>query len=312
MIHLTEQDIARLLPMPLVVDAVREAFTASGVVSMPRVRLRAATAPDASDGTDLTLNVLAAVLPGGWAGTKSYAARDIGRGHTVVLHTPYQDEPVALVEATLLGALRTGAMSGVATEAMHPEVDVLACVGAGVQAEMQVRGVAAVAVPRQVRIVSRTRARSEELAHRLRGYGFGAVDVFDDVADAVRGADVVCTATRATEPVLRGEWLAPGTHVNAAGSNGLDRREVDEGLVRRADIVVDSRAQARLECGDLVPAVDSGLLRWDALVELGDVLGGRRWRGTADLTLFESQGIGALDVAVAAAAVQAAWKEGNT
>jgi ornithine cyclodeaminase/alanine dehydrogenase-like protein (mu-crystallin family) len=119
---------------------------------------------------------------------------------------------------------------------------------------------------------------------------------------AARDQDVVVTITTATEPVLQGEWLAPGTHVNAAGSNSLLRRELDAVAVRRASlVVVDSRVQAQRECGDLLGPVERGELDWDQLVELADVVAGQH-PGRAnpeEITLFESQGLGLEDVAAA-------------
>jgi ornithine cyclodeaminase len=126
--------------------------------------------------------------------------------------------------------------------------------------------------------------------------------VADGAADAVKGAHIVNVITKAAEPVLRGEWLEPGQHVNAAGSNALARREIDLAAVGRCGhVVVDSRGTARNECGDLLPAVEAGLLDWDRLPELGEVIAGRvRGRGSRDeITLYESHGMGLQDLYVA-------------
>jgi ornithine cyclodeaminase len=126
--------------------------------------------------------------------------------------------------------------------------------------------------------------------------------VAEGAAEAVKGAHIVNVITKAAEPVLRGEWLEPGQHVNAAGSNALARREIDLAAVKRCDpIVVDSRGTARNECGDLLPAIESGLLDWDTLAELGEVIVGRaRGRTSRDeITLYESHGMGIQDLYVA-------------
>jgi ornithine cyclodeaminase len=127
--------------------------------------------------------------------------------------------------------------------------------------------------------------------------------VVADPAEAVRGADIVNVITNAASPVLKGEWLEPGQHVNAAGSNSLIRRELDEAAVAKADVIVlDSRATARNECGDLLPAVEKGLLQWEALPEIGEVLLGRvpGRGGDGEITLYESHGMAVQDLYVGA------------
>jgi alanine dehydrogenase len=123
----------------------------------------------------------------------------------------------------------------------------------------------------------------------------------------------VITITTARDPVLLGEWLEPGVHVNAAGSNSLLRRELDDAAVQRANlVVVDSRQQARIECGDLLGPAERGIVEWDQLVELADVVAGQGRRRTSpdEITLFESQGLGLEDVAVAMRVYERARAEG--
>jgi ornithine cyclodeaminase/alanine dehydrogenase-like protein (mu-crystallin family) len=120
---------------------------------------------------------------------------------------------------------------------------------------------------------------------------------------AARDASILVTITGSRTPVLEGQWIAPGAHVNAAGSNALQRAELDVEAVRRAGLVVtDSLEQARVECGDLVAALEQGVVRWDDVHELGDVVAGRHpgRRDAGQITLFESQGVAMEDVAVAA------------
>ncbi len=133
-------------------------------------------------------------------------------------------------------------------------------------------------------------------------------------ADALRGADIVNTVmTKSSTPVFDGALLEAGQHVNAAGGNALDRRELDLTAIRRADvIVVDSREVARDECGDLLPAVEAGVVHWDHLRDLGDVLAGHRTgRTTAEeITLFESQGMALEDLYMARHVLDAARRRG--
>jgi ornithine cyclodeaminase/alanine dehydrogenase-like protein (mu-crystallin family) len=130
---------------------------------------------------------------------------------------------------------------------------------------------------------------------------------------AVRDADIVITATSARDPVLFGRWLRPGVHVNAIGVNWAAKRELDDEAVRRADrIVVDDRTQAAIECGDLIPVVQSGGISWDQVHELGDVVIGRvsGRSGAEEITLFESQGLALEDMATAALLIRRARAAG--
>jgi ornithine cyclodeaminase/alanine dehydrogenase-like protein (mu-crystallin family) len=118
---------------------------------------------------------------------------------------------------------------------------------------------------------------------------------------AARDASILVTITGSKTPVLEGRWIARGAHVNAAGSNSLQRAELDVEAVRRAGLIVtDSLEQAKVECGDLVAALEQGVIRWDDVHELGEVIAGRHpgRKGTDQVTLFESQGVAMEDIAV--------------
>ena len=140
-----------------------------------------------------------------------------------------------------------------------------------------------------------------------------AARAVDTAEECVRNSDIIVTITTASEPVLRGEWLSPGAHVNAAGSHHLDRREIDVEAVRRAEVVVaDDVEQARLESGDLAYAVESDVLRWDQVRGLSEVVAGTTpgRNSSEDITLFESQGIALEDMAVGARVYQIASERG--
>ncbi|MBI4412949.1 MAG: ornithine cyclodeaminase family protein, partial [candidate division NC10 bacterium] len=128
----------------------------------------------------------------------------------------------------------------------------------------------------------------------------------------VEGADIITTITTAKAPVFDGRWLEPGTHLNAAGSNFPQKQEIDEAAVTAARlIVVDSKEQAQIECGDLIAPMSRGLLSWDQVHELGEVVAGKipgRER-PGDITLFESQGLALEDMAVAAVVYRKAVRE---
>jgi ornithine cyclodeaminase len=129
----------------------------------------------------------------------------------------------------------------------------------------------------------------------------------------VKGSDIVVTITTSATPVFDGEWIAPGTHVNAAGSNSLLRREIDEATVLKANpVVVDSRPSAMKEAGDLLPALEKGRLHVGMLTELGEVIAGTRPGRThpEQVTLFESQGMAMQDLIIAAELIRSARGKG--
>jgi len=137
----------------------------------------------------------------------------------------------------------------------------------------------------------------------------------ESAKEAMLGTDIVIAITnvQTLDPVILGEWLEPGMHINAAGANSLNRRELDDAAVTRSAIVVaDAIDQAKIECADLVLPIDAGLLGWDSILELGQIVTGEKKGRTSpsDITLFESQGIGMEDVAVAAHIFAKAKSEG--
>jgi alanine dehydrogenase len=300
-LYLTEAEVANLLPMDDAVRLVREVLRDAGdgrAPVVPRRRVRAAGAVLALMGAAWT-----PVAGESWLGVKVYAASRTGARFHVLLWDGESGEPLALIEADRLGQVRTGAASAVATEVMaRPESERLLVIGSGYQAETQVEAIARVRRLSAVDVYSRTPERREAFA-RVVAERFGvAARAVDDPARAAAAADIVVTITSAASPVVAGAWLRPGTHVNAAGSNRSDHRELDGEAVRRAAVVaVDDLEGARLEAGDLVAAAAEGW-SWQAAVSIGDILQGRT-PGRPDaqaVTLFESQGIASEDVAVAA------------
>lgn len=312
MLYLTEADVRDLLPMPAALGVVRAVLSDSGAGRapvLPRRRVRAAGA---------VLAVMAAAWnpEGGRSllGAKVYSAgRNKARFH-VLLWSGDDGEPLAMLEADRLGQVRTGAASGVATDVLaRPDSRRLFVVGTGCQAETQIEAIAGVRRLERVEVYGRDAARREAFAGRMRERLGLQVAAVDEPEAATGRADVVVTVTNAAAPVVRGRWLRPGTHLNAAGSNRDDHAELDEEAVRRASVVaVDDLEGARLEAGDLVAAAAAGW-SWQAAVPLGDILRGRA-PGRADaaaITLFESQGIASEDVAAAAYVYDRALREGR-
>jgi ornithine cyclodeaminase len=211
-------------------------------------------------------------------------------------------EPIAVFDGTTLTAMRTGAASGVGTRLLaRPDASVLAVIGAGGQADWQVRAVCAARPIREVRVFSRTRSGREAFAARLRAYLGSAIRVTaaPSAEAAIRAADVVCCATTSSEPVFDAAWLTPGAHVNGIGAFRLGMVELPAELFSRAALVaVDSRDAALAEAGDLVAAIESGHFVADSLVEIGTV--DRSWalkRDPEAITVFKSVGLAIQDVA---------------
>jgi alanine dehydrogenase len=208
--------------------------------------------------------------------------------------------PLALMEGGRVTAVRTGATSGLATNLMaRRDVRTVALFGAGVQARTQLAGVRAVRDIREVRSVARRTDAAERLARELVDV---IVRVVDDPSEAIRGADIVITATTSSTPLFSGRDLEPGTHINAIGAYASSMREVDSFAVVRSRVVVDTREGAQAEAGDLIIPVREGVISFDHVkAELGEVVSGAIPGRTSEeeITLFKSVGHAAQDVALA-------------
>jgi len=320
-LFLNEDEVSRLLSMREALDAVRGAFralAAGRAANSPRARVRAGGA---------MLNVMPAAIEGGGEGTggagdgpaggylglKSYSIARSGARFLLLLYGT-DGTLRAVMEADRLGQIRTGAASGVATEFMaRPESRVVAVMGSGWQARSQLAAVAAVRPINIARVFSRGEEGRRAFARDMeRSLGIEVIPSAS-AEEAVRGADVVITITTSRAPVVEGRWLEEGVHVNAAGSNYAHRRELDGAAVARAAfIAVDSIADARIESGDLLLAIEEGRLSWDRVHEFADVVSGacRPRTAPADITLFKSNGIALEDVAAAAHVYEKALREG--
>jgi ornithine cyclodeaminase/alanine dehydrogenase-like protein (mu-crystallin family) len=308
-LFLTEEEVEGLLPMRDALPAVEEALRALGrgeAVNGPRQRVKL-------PGT--VLHVMAAGWPErGYLGFKYYTATRKGVRFWFHLVDGNTGELVAIMEADRLGQQRTGATSGVATKYLAREdASVAGIVGTGWQAESQLMGVCAVRPIRHVRCYSRDASHRKTFARKMSPQLHLDVTPAASAEEAIRDADVVVAATTAKDPVVRGEWLKPGCHVNAIGANRAEVREADDEAIRRSTfIAVDSKEQAQAEGGDLIEPVAHGILSWDRVRELGDVVAGKA-RGrvrSEDITLFKSLGIAIEDVAVGALVYERARDRG--
>lgn len=307
-LHLTEHNVTDLLSMDLALECVERAHRALGVggVNLPRRRL---PTPGGM------LHDMAASLPGQDVfGVKLYATGHGAPRFLVLLYRGSTGELLAMIEADQLGRMRTGAASGVATRYMAREdAHVLGLIGTGGQALTQAMAICAVRPIERVIVFGRDPERRAQFGESLGRAVAAEVVAVETSRAAIEPADVVATMTSSATPVFDGAWLKPGTHVNAAGSNHLRRREVDGTTVQRAArVVADSVEQAKLESGDLAAAVAEGLVEWPAVLELTDVVCGRVPGRTDrdEITLFESHGLAAWDVATAVSLYDLALERG--
>jgi len=210
---------------------------------------------------------------------------------------------LALIEADYMGQLRTGAASGVATKYLaRKNARVAAIIGTGGQAKTQLEAIAAVRKLESARAYGRDAAKREKFCKEMSERVGIPVQASASTTDAVRGADIVCTATTAAQPVVRGADLSPGAHINAIGANHAHKRELDDETVASADIiVVDSVEQSRQEAGDLIIAFHGDEICWTGVKKLSEIVAGKASGRTSDteLTLFKSNGIASWDLAVA-------------
>ncbi len=317
-LYLTEQEVTGLLTMPDALWAVESVFKlqATGdATNEPRRRVRAQGS---------TLMTMSGAVSGfktsggvefkGLLGLKSYTVSRSGARFYVSLFDAVTGELLAFIEADKLGQMRTGAASGVATKYLAREnAKSVGVYGSGWQAASQLAAVCAVRQIEEVKVYSRKPENRERFCQQMAAE-LGIVNIHPvDTPEAAADTDIIVTITSSREPVVLGEWLKPGTHINAAGGNSILRREFDDETIKRAGfLAVDSLDQAKLESGEFVTAVEKGLLVWERVKELRYVVAGKL-QGRTDqeqITLFKSLGIAIEDVAAAAVVYQKA-KEQN-
>ena len=307
-LYLTEADVQRLATVKdaiATLELLFESWPEPATVNLPRQRARIGKG---------SFNLMGAAWGSGEVfGLKAYFGAAGGRFH-VVLYSSRDGRLKAMIEADHLGRMRTGAASGLATKILaNPGARTLGVIGAGRQALTQVAAVCAVRKIETVRVFARTAEHREAFAKQIERSLRVAAEPAASAEAAIGDADVVITITKSAEPVLRANWLKSGVHVNAAGANAAERREIDAETVLRATVrTTDHLAQARIEAGEYRDLVAAGRLKWQDVAELGDILTekapGRR--GPADITLFKSLGIALEDIAFADLIVRRAHEHG--
>jgi len=232
----------------------------------------------------------------------------------VVLFEVEHGVPVGILDASEITAIRTAAVSGVATELLaREEAGDLAILGTGVQARTHLAAMCEARRIRRVRVYGRDRSRCEAFAARESARHDLEVEAAASAQAAVRGAEIICTTTSAREPVLHGEWISPGAHINAVGSSIASTRELDTDAVVRARLFVDRRESTLNEAGDFLFPKREGAIGDDHIqgeigeILLGDVAGRR---DASEITLFKSLGLAVEDLAAAHHVLERAREEG--
>lgn len=317
---LTAEELRRLVPMAEAIEIVRRAYIelSQGRTAAPlRAHLRAE-----DQGSALYMPAYVPALGALGAKMVSVFPANPSRGlptitAVVLIQDPATGAPVGLIEGASLTALRTGAAGGLAARLLSRlDAHVCALFGAGAQGRAQLEAVCAVREITQVRVADSVPQRAEDFAAWARAQPWvrgATVVVAPTAALAVRGADIVVTATTSATPVVPTAEVPAGAHLTAIGAFTPDTREVEGDLVARATVVVDSRAACLAEAGDLLLAIGEGRFSPERIhAEIGEIAAGTRpgRRDPAEITLFKSVGTAVLDVAVGAAALQRAAAAG--
>jgi alanine dehydrogenase len=302
MLVLTQPEVRELLDLDRLVEALAEAHAelTAGRASMPA---RIAALVSEREGL---LGAMPSFLPSAGLACKLVTLFPHNRDREthqalICVFDPDNGTPLALMDGTYVTATRTAAGSALATRLLAREdVSVLAILGTGVQARSHARALPRVRRFEEIRVAGRDPERTERFAEEIGGVAA------ESYAAALKGADVVAATTHTREPVVRREWLEPGTHVNSVGVNPTGR-EVDERTVAEATLVVESRASALAQPPAGAPEL-VGVAPGDVHAELGELVSGTRpgRRSRDEITLYKSVGVAVQDAAAAALVLAAA------
>jgi ornithine cyclodeaminase/alanine dehydrogenase-like protein (mu-crystallin family) len=325
MLALTGAEIRELVPMRDAIELMKSVFAAnsrgetisplrtpinmpdgSGVVLfMPAFVPSSATAPAAAGSKIVSV----------FAGNRELGLPTINA--IVIMVDPATGQPLGLLEGATITALRTGAVSGAATDLLaRPDSTTLAIIGAGAQGITQAAAVCAVRDIREIRVSDLNEAARANFAERLAVWAPQMAERVRPAAtaqDAVDGADIICTATTATRAVFEDGWLKPGAHINGIGAYTPQMQEIPDATVGRARIIVDAVEAVLHEAGDLIQPIERGVLtEADIQVELGHIVDGiaAGRENNEQVTFFKSVGNAIQDMIVGAAALKAAGERG--
>jgi ornithine cyclodeaminase len=300
-----QREVARLLPMSECIEAMAEALKALAeskvvlplrqVVVLPDKQGALASMPAYSQALDAIGAKVITVFPGN-RGTQY----DSHQG-AVLLFEAEHGSLRAIVDASEVTAIRTAAVSAVATRLLAREdAGDLAILGCGVQGRTHLEAMLQVRKIRRVRVWSRTPERARAFAERESKRHGVEVKSVSSARGAVRGADIICTTTSSREPILKGDWVSPGAHINAVGASLPTARELDTVLVKRSRLFVDRRESVLNEAGDFLIPRSEGVIGDDHIRgEIGEILAGKvaGRKSAQEITLFKSLGLAVEDLA---------------
>ena len=305
---LNEEDVRQLLPMNECIDVMERAFVALArgevdqplrtIFRPPKIKGVMAMMPTFRGGETPLFGLKAiCVFPGNAA-----IGKDAHQG-AVVLFDGATGELRAIANASAITAIRTAAVSGLATRLLaNQDASSLAIIGAGVQARAHLEAIACVRKLKRVRVAASSRENAERFVATMKSNADLEMRAVDGAEEAVREADIIVTATTSREPVVQCQWLRPGAHINAIGTFSPKARELDTATMVAASIFVDRRESAFNEAGDYLIAAEEGAIGPDnILAELGEVLTGQHPGRTSsdEITVFKSLGLAMEDLAAA-------------
>jgi alanine dehydrogenase len=307
---LSESDVKSILTMPIALESVENSFNrlADGTAQVhSRARLHV-------PGKSYLHYMAAADATSGYMGLKIYTSAKEGLRFLILLFSAESGDLLAQIEADYVGQMRTGAASGVATRLLaRADAKSVGIIGTGLQARTQLEAISLVRKIESVRAFSRDASRREKFAADMTAKLKIPVTAVSSSEQAVRDMDVIVTSTTSTNPVVEGRWLKPGTHLNAIGANFPQKHELDAEAIRRCDIIVaDSRAQSKIESGDLIQMYGDDQRRWTNVIEFAEIVSGKTPGRTNEnqITLFKSNGIATEDIVVAGRIYELAKERG--
>jgi alanine dehydrogenase len=307
---LSESDVKSILTMPLALEAVEDSFNrlADGTAQVhSRARLHV-------PGKSYLHYMAAADATSGYMGLKIYTSAKEGLRFLILLFSAESGDLLAQIEADYVGQMRTGAASGLATRLLaRADAKTVGIIGTGLQARTQLEAISLARKIESVRAFSRDVGRREKFAADLTAKLGIPVIAVSSSEQAVREMDIVVTSTTSTNPVVEGRWLKLGTHLNAIGANFPQKHELDAEAIRRCDVIVaDSRAQSKIESGDLIQMYGDDQRRWTNVVEFAEIVSAKTPGRTNDnqITLFKSNGIATEDIVVAGRVYEIAKERG--
>jgi len=315
---LNHSEVEQLLPMNECINVLEEAFTALArdefhqplrtITKPPNVKGVMALMPTFRAGETPLFGLKAiCVFPG-----NAEIGKDAHQGG-VLLFDGTNGEPLAIVNASAITAIRTAAVSGLATRLLAREdAGDLAIIGAGVQARTHLAAMSCVRNLTRIRVAARRFESAQRFAEEMRSQSSCPIEPVESNEAAVRGAGIVVTVTTTREPVVNREWISPGTHINAVGTYSFNAREIDAATMKAASLFVDRRESALNEAGDYLIAAKEGAIGPEHIrAELSDlVVGAHPGRTTHDeITIFKSLGLALEDLAAAAYCFRKARQE---